>query len=212
MLFALFAVGLEEVMSMRVRVYKNLVQALPVLLFATSAWSQTCNLPIELSAPDSRFQLDPSDSGVVTDIRTGLSWQRCPVGRQIDDANTDFFADDSCPLVDQNPLDSVADNEDGDPDNDVALTYSWYEALDFAENTGNAWRMPNLKELASLVEYACEEPAINSNVFPNTAQGLYWSSTPNAVNDASAWTIDFEDGEDGPFEKNINGFVLLVSD
>jgi len=197
---------------MRVGVYKHFCGILLVLFFMASAWSQTCNLPVELSAPDSRFQLDPSDSGVVIDARTGLSWQRCPVGREIDDANTDFFADDSCPLIDQSPLDGVADIEDADPANDVALTYSWYEALDFAENTGNAWRVPNIKELASLVEYACEAPAINSNVFPNTAQAVYWSSTPDAVDDAAAWTMDFGEGDDNPFEKNTSGFVLLVRD
>ena len=185
---------------------------LPVLLCAASAWSQTCNLPLEPSAPDSRFQLDPSDSGVVMDLRTGLSWQRCAVGREIDDANTDLFFDDSCPLIDQDPLDGVPDISDDNFDNDVQLDYTWYEALDFAENTGNGWRMPNLKELASLVEYACESPAINSNVFPDTAQAAYWSSTPDAVGDDSAWTIDFDFGEDEPLPKNISGFVLLVRD
>ena len=197
---------------MHIGVSSKLGQVLPMLFFAASAWSQTCNLPLEPSAPDSRFQLDPLDSGVVFDSRTGLAWQRCPVGREIDDANTDLFADDSCPLIDRDPLDGVADIADDDFNNDVALDYSWYEALDFAENTGNAWRIPNIKELSSLVEYACAFPAINTNVFPNTAQDVYWSSTPDAVDDSSAWTIEFGAGEDDPIAKNINGFVLLVRD
>lgn len=197
---------------MSIGISKKLASILPTLFFAATAWSQTCNLPLEKSAPDNRFQLDPLNSGIVLDSRTGLSWQRCAAGRQIDDANTDFFADDSCPLIDQNPLDGVPDNLDNDFNNDVLLTYSWYEALVFAEATGDGWRVPNVKELASLVEYACTSPAINSNVFPNTAQALHWSSTADAVDDSSVWTMDFGDGEDNALPKNLSGFVLLVRD
>lgn len=190
---------------------------LPALCVSVSVWSQSCVLPLEKSAPDERFELDPGDSGIVMDLQTGLSWQRCSVGFELDDANTSQLEDDVCQLVDQNPEDGVADNNDSDFNNDVELTYSWYGAFEYADEfaqtvVGTGWRLPNLKELASLVETACFSPALNSHVFPNAAQADYWSSTPHAVTDSSAWTISFSVGEDSSITKSTNAYVLLVRD
>ena len=190
---------------------KSIVIA-PLVFVSAAVIAQNCDLPMEQDAPNARFQLDPSDRSIVLDLRTGLSWQRCSVGNELDDANTDFFEDDSCALIDQNPQDGVADLEDLDTDNDVALTYSWLEALEFAELEGNGWRVPNIKELASLVEYACSQPAINSQVFPGTAQAQYWSSTPATFDDSSAWTVNFSLGSDDTSDKNLSHFLLLVRD
>ena len=182
------------------------------IFVSVAALSQSCILPLEQSAPNARFEVDLADSGVVTDLRTGLSWQRCAAGMEIDDANTSILSDDRCELIDQNPQDGVADINDDDFNNDVELTYSWFTALEFAEQAGNGWRIPNLKELSSLVEYACSQPAINANVFPDTAQDNYWTTTPNARIDSSIWVIDFSTGADDSIVKNSSGFVLLVRD
>ncbi len=53
------------------------------------------------------------------------------------------------------------------------------------------WRLPNVKELHSIVDYARYNPAINATYFPNTLPSLYWSSTTDAPNTDSAWGVFF---------------------
>lgn len=179
---------------------------------SASVYAQTCGLPLEQSAPDARFEVDAADPGVVNDLRTGLSWQRCVVGEEIDDANTDLLSDDTCVLIDREPQDGVADINDSDLDNDIESIYTWYGALEYADSKGDGWRMPNLKELASLVEYSCYSPAMNTNVFPDTRQSNYWSNTTDSVDDSSAWGISFSLGEDESLAKSSSGYLLLVRD
>ena len=50
------------------------------------------------------------------------------------------------------------------------------------------WRMPNVNEVYSLLDYTCTDPAMNQHIFhnmehvPNTNPGLFWTSTPVAGN------------------------------
>jgi len=71
-----------------------------------------------------------------------------------------------------------------------AITYA--EALNFAGFTD--WRIANIKELVSLVDYSNGPPAINLTFFPNTVPGRYWSGTTNAVTVLNAWSLDFSVG------------------
>ena len=88
---------------------------------------------------------------------------------------------------------------------------TWQEALSYAEGLDLAgysdWRLPNVTELNSLVEYRRFKPAIDTNVFPGTYQSYngfsyYWSSSlrAEAYNNQdmygpnSAWCVDFNSG------------------
>jgi hypothetical protein len=53
-----------------------------------------------------------------------------------------------------------------------ALAY----VTDFAESSGKAWRLPTLKEMATLKETACSNPAMNTQVFPSAKVEQYWAS------------------------------------
>lgn len=58
------------------------------------------------------------------------------------------------------------------------------------------WRLPNLRELLSLIDYNAFSPAIPSGT-PFTgvqASVRYWSSTVVANNNPNAWDIDFDIG------------------
>jgi len=70
----------------------------------------------------------------------------------------------------------------------TANTYTWSDALALEVGT---WRLPNIKELASLVETACYGPAINLSLFPNTPNKFFWSSSPDASGVGDAWLVNF---------------------
>lgn len=64
------------------------------------------------------------------------------------------------------------------------------EDLDFAGHTD--WRVPNIKELKSILDHSSSiNPQINS-IFTTTASDYthYWSSTSNKLNYSTAWDID----------------------
>lgn len=58
----------------------------------------------------------------------------------------------------------------------------------------NDWRMPNVKEILSIVDYSFENPAINTEYFPNTVLATYWSSSSSANSPINASGIDFGSG------------------
>jgi hypothetical protein len=56
------------------------------------------------------------------------------------------------------------------------------------------WRMPNVKELQSIVDYSTKIPAIASSFPGATAADDYWSSPPLAGYSSSAWVVNFGAG------------------
>ncbi len=60
------------------------------------------------------------------------------------------------------------------------------------------WRLPNLKELESLVDVAAAHPALTpGNPFAHVSTGIYWSSTSyfgGVIGSPSAWAIRMDDG------------------
>ncbi len=135
---------------------------------------QTCRSESEIpsSTPSSRFS--DHGNGTVTDTRSGLMWAKCAVGK----------TGTTCA-------------------SGAAARYTWKGALDFAEVSSHAgypdWRLPDVKELASIVEQRCVNPAINQDpaVFPNTPASFFWSSSPWTATVSSAWTVYFYYGSSG---------------
>ena len=138
--------------------------------------------------------LQDNGDGTVSDAKTGLVWKKCSEGQSWNAAS--------------NSCDSSA------------VTYNWQGALQQAqdvnaglagENLGKTdWRVPNIKELASIVEQKCWSPAINVFVFPSTPSSSYWSSSPVAFGSNFAWYVYFGYGNDNASYKNDNGYVRLV--
>lgn len=147
---------------------------LSLVLFAGSALAtQVCSENIRSTAPESRF-IDNED-GTVTDRFSNLMWKRCSEGQ----------------------------TWNGTTCTGTASTFTWQGALQRAETAAtnedldfNDWRLPNIKELAFIVERACHDPAINLSVFPATPQrAFYWSASPSTTT-GNAWSIGFDDGSD----------------
>ncbi len=119
-----------------------------------------------------------NDDGTVSDPKTGLMWKKCPEGQTW--------------------------NTDTKQCNGTVATYTWQQVLQRTdqvdagsegENLGHDdWRLPSAKELASIVELRCWNPAINEAVFP-AVSGRFWSSSPAVSTDGDrAWAVDFDNG------------------
>ena len=84
-------------------------------------------------------------------------------------------------------------------------TMAWTDAAGYCAGLttgGHTWRVPSLRELATLVDEAQVAPAINRTMFPNTKSGSksnnwYWASHRAAGNATAAWAINFDDGFTG---------------
>jgi hypothetical protein len=139
---------------------------------------------IPATASASRFT-DHGD-GTVTDQATRLQWKRCSEGQD--------WSGGTC--------------------SGTAAGYTWQQALQQADTPSFAgkddWRLPDIAELTSIVEEACQVPAIDLGLFPATPGSVYWSSSPDASYTDSAWVLYFYYGGSGHGNK-LNAYrVRLV--
>jgi len=88
---------------------------------------------------------------------------------------------------------------------------TWQDALIYCEELTlggiSDWRLPNIRELKSIVDDSISVPAISS-VFQNFTSNRYWSSTTRASDSSDAWYVLFDDGHDGWVDK-ANGYRVL---
>ena len=56
------------------------------------------------------------------------------------------------------------------------------------------WRLPTVEELFVLADRARKLPAIDTEVFPDTASDWYWTSTDSAWDPSCAWIVLFGNG------------------
>ena len=121
--------------------------------------------------------------GTVTHQRTCLRWQRCAVGQT--------WTGSTC-------LEPIE-------------TYNYFHAQSLTSSFAgfSDWRVPNLNELLSIVEYGAYNPAINQTVFPN-GYSWFWSSSPYANFSSYAWVVYFYNGYDyNVFKYNDYGVRLV---
>jgi hypothetical protein len=73
------------------------------------------------------------------------------------------------------------------------------------------WRLPNLRELQSLVDYGSKEPALPADhPFTGGVLSHYWSSTAKFGNTDWAWGVYFDDGHVWDLIKSDNWYVWCV--
>jgi hypothetical protein len=85
------------------------------------------------------------------------------------------------------------------------------EGLDYAGH--GDWRLPNIRELLSIVDYgAPDPPMLDPHYFPNAKTASYWSSTtPPLQDDAEyAWAVHFAGGATGTQHKGLINYVRPV--
>ena len=77
-------------------------------------------------------------------------------------------------------------------DDAIGSTKTWADGIEYCENltldTHSDWRLPNIRELTSIVDDRTSKPSIDTTVFQNTASAFYWSSTRTY---GVSWRISF---------------------
>ncbi len=63
------------------------------------------------------------------------------------------------------------------------------------------WRLPNIRELLSLVDYSQSSPALPTSHPFSSLQLFYWSSTTAPASPTTAWILSVGDGASGVLTK-----------
>ncbi|MEM7828109.1 MAG: DUF1566 domain-containing protein, partial [Candidatus Aenigmatarchaeota archaeon] len=83
---------------------------------------------------------------------------------------------------------------------DDGVTRTWDEAKSYCDGLTlggySDWRLPEKKELESIINYGKYNPAIDLSVFPGTHPDNYWSSTIATCEPKQAWYVHFGSGMD----------------
>ncbi|CAB9492910.1 DUF1566 domain-containing protein [Alteromonas macleodii] len=149
-----------------------------------SVYGQECLSDGLETTPDDNFEAVTTST--LLDTTTDLVWRRCSEGQ----------------------------TWDGSTCSGEAVKYTWQQALQLAQQASNedllGWRLPNVKELATLTERDCVRPAINSSLFPETPPDDFWTSTPSADDPDRAWVVAFFNASHSIKEKDRFIYVRLV--
>ncbi len=178
----------------------KLIAPVTFLLFSyTALHASTCLDTLSTTTPSTQFtnlNLVGQDVEVIEDYKTGLMWARCFWGSSWDVGKV------NCEL-----------------ESDATITWkAALKAVDIANSTDylgySDWRMPNIKELASIIEHQCYSPAINEFVFPLSgfsADGSFWTNTPT-YGGTSIRLINFLSGQALSLDYTTQNYLRLVRD
>lgn len=138
--------------------------------------------------------VDNPHAGTVTDLATGLMWDKCSWGQTWDSGSANTCSVDY-----------------------TATTHNWEAALGVAVAANGAkhrgyddWRLPSRTELESLPDPSRWMPAIDTGFFPNTPSNWFWTSDTSIPH--FAWGVAFGDGRTYMYGKINAGRVRLVRD
>ncbi len=128
--------------------------------------------------------IDCTDTGQDGDIQAGVAWP----SPRFTDNNDGTLTDNLTGIIWLKNADCFG-------------TLSWSSAYYYCNNmvksgscgltdgsVAGDWRLPNRKELSSLIDYSQYNPALpQGHLFDNVKSSYYWSSTTYAKSRANAW-------------------------
>jgi len=135
------------------------------LLLSISSLSAACLVSSAETTPLKHFTDLSVDQNtqVIEDYKTGLMWARCFMGSSWNIGTNKCEVNGEVEINWKSAL-------------SAAVTANDEAYLGFAD-----WRVPNVKELASIAERKCHIPSINSALFPLNglaAKANFWTNTP----------------------------------
>ena len=159
---------------------------------SSSYWSSTTRA----GYPNDAWSIDFLSGYVSSDLKSHSYYVRAVRSGQC--GSFDNFVDNGDGTVtntDTGLMWELKTDDGGNRDEDSV--YTWGKALSYCENLTLAgyddWRLPNVNELHSIVDYSTYGPSINTTFFHNTVSSSYWSSTTTG-NPYDAWFVDFLHG------------------
>lgn len=169
--------------------FRKITSLINVGLSTFHTWTQLNLTSSAGLGADCRF-FDNGD-GTVIDTETGLMWKRCP--------EVIAITYDAC-------------------DTGTLIKFPWLHALARADKVNalggfagyTDWRLPDIKEMASLMELRCYQPVISRRLFPESEGTLeYWTSSPS-TEEGYAWAFSLESGCVHKWENAKHCLVRLV--
>jgi uncharacterized protein DUF1566 len=133
------------------------------------------------------------NDGTIQDVNTGLIWEvKCSI----------------CSVQDH--LHGVKNSYRWSGNGSQETIWDWLDDLNAEGGTGyaghNDWRIPNVRELESIVDYGGSFPTIDP-VFGSTAMGYYWSSSTYVGVPSLARDVHFGAGGVG-YDDKTNKFCV----
>ncbi len=135
------------------------------------------------------------DGTVKYEDKTYNAYIRCVRGQQ----TTQSFTDNGNGTITDNVTTLMWQKQDD------GTTRLWADAITYCNGLAlggyTDWRLPNIKELMTIVDDSVYNPAVNTTYFPGTQSLNYWSSTTDAMSIMSvsvtdlAWIVSFSDGK-----------------
>lgn len=147
-----------------------------------------------VAAPTPRFT--DNGNGTVTDRLTGLIWLK--------NGNcTEFYSGDPNAGTNARPWAAAVTS--------AHQLRSGYCGLTDGSTVGS-WRLPNRKELASLIDLGQYNPALPPDcpLEATTVASSYWSATTYALYPGNAWLVYFYNGDDNVHDKSNDYYVRAV--
>jgi len=158
------------------------------IMLSLPVFAQQCDSSQPETTPDRLFIMN--DNGTVKDKNTNLLWMRCALGQNWREGHCAFSH----------------------------MTYDFLDAADAARQLNKEggfagykdWRLPTLKELSTIIEKRCNNPAINIKAFPDTPVTAYWSSTKDPAYSDGAMLVHLLPGLSYMGNKRVPWAVRLV--
>ncbi len=158
----------------------TLFSSLWVKLICSLALLASMSACTQARTAEPRFTFSANGAEVL-DAKTGLTWQRCVLGQT--------WKDGTCV--------------------GSASKHSHKQAMTLAK-TKTGWRLPTVKELATLVDTGRGQPAIDLKAFPAAPGDWFCTSSPYLGSANLAWYVDFLHGNSSPLNHEQRHHIRLV--